>query len=213
MHRRRGGGIKASVPNAKPRQISLASVEELAEIVRKAVAEGPWPLDRDPVDARVEGYQRALHAGGGLGCYLPPLLERARLGGKDDSEALRQIAAWHLERGERLPGLLSRWAADDLRDRHRPLKDGRPSEHNRDHQIVLWVEYLGALGRRSRPRMHRTRNAESPPHSACDVVAMAFGRSYGTVKSIWNRGRRQRPELTGDRAIRMVRVFYYRQEW
>lgn len=67
--------------------------------------------------------------------------------------------------------------------RKRPdKKRGAPPKKTRDQALILAVAYLAA-----RHGLHKTRNDESPPYSACDAVAEALGRRYGTVKDVWLR--------------------------
>ena len=98
-------------------------------------------------------------------------------------QALHAVAAQLLRDHEKFPHILADWLADVLEGVRRKPKvpSGKPwyANNSRDLWICYALELLVALG------MTATRNAASPPESACDAVGEVVNISHSEIVSIW----------------------------
>lgn len=90
-----------------------------------------------------------------------------------------------------LPPDLAEWFTDVMADRRvkgkKKKRRPRPATglsrfEGRDKLICLVISLL-----KCQFNLSATRNAVSPPASACDVVAAVIGKPYKTIEGIWNR--------------------------
>ncbi len=104
-------------------------------------------------------------------------------------EWLRRRIAQALEAGEAVPEPFKAWAVSFLRDPS-PVKGkaGPPVRSTRDEILAFAVRELVRRG------LPRSRNEASPPCSAVDAVAAAWGMDWRAVDSAAKRGEALRPK-------------------
>ena len=98
-------------------------------------------------------------------------------------EELFALAAALRDRDEPLPCELADFMADVALERRRlRRRPGMQVTSGRDAAVILGVRHL----QRSPLQLKATRQKHDPKRrSACDVVAEAFGLSYGNTERIW----------------------------
>ncbi|WP_413718924.1 hypothetical protein [Silicimonas sp. MF1-12-2] len=101
-------------------------------------------------------------------------------------EIVRRICARLLRKNRELPKQLADWLAEELENPNPPKKE-KKSPFSRNASICYMVHRVWVEG------YDFTRNPESPPHSACDIVAKAMKelrlrpQTYEGVYAIWKK--------------------------
>jgi hypothetical protein len=118
------------------------------------------------------------------------LVADAKQGDMDADQALREVAAGCLERGELPPKPLVAYAATYLqaaassREKARQQPNSSKQLHKTDYRD--WILALTVDDVALHFKLNHTRNDATEKHCACSIIALATGLHENTVQNVWH---------------------------